>query len=69
MDYVLDYMKKNEVPLTRDNYLNLAYMGETQKHDAEAEADMPKELSNDSHADSETTGNASAGVREDKSGE
>jgi hypothetical protein len=42
---VLDYMKANHIPLTRANYLSLAFMGNPPKElGAEEEADMPKEL-------------------------
>jgi hypothetical protein len=35
-------MKKDGVPLTRKNYLNIAYMGDTPNLDAEGEAMLPK---------------------------
>ena len=47
MDHVLDWMKKNDVPLTRKNYLEIAYMGDPPPEplDAELEAEIPEELS------------------------
>ena len=40
-------MKKYDIPLTRENYLNLAYMGEVPEQlSAEQEADLPVELQN-----------------------
>ncbi|MGB8613040.1 MAG: hypothetical protein WCD60_15600 [Pseudolabrys sp.] len=38
-------MKKYDIPLTRENYLNLAYMGEVPEQlSAEQIADLPVEL-------------------------
>jgi hypothetical protein len=38
-------MKKYDIPLTRENYLNLAYMGEVPEQlSAEQDADLPVEL-------------------------
>ena len=38
-------MKKYDIPLTRENYLRLAYMGEVPEQlSAEQEADLPVEL-------------------------
>ena len=38
-------MKKYDIPLTRENYLELAYMGEVPEQlSAEQEADLPVEL-------------------------
>ena len=38
-------MKKYDIPLTRENYLELAYMGEVPEQlSAEQEADLPIEL-------------------------
>ena len=44
MDYVLDFMKRHDVPLTRENYLQIAYMGDPPELDAEAEADLPEQF-------------------------
>lgn len=44
-DPVLAYLKKNKVPLTRENYLGLAYLGDPPKElDAEQEALLPEEI-------------------------
>ena len=44
-DPVLAYLKKNNVPLTRENYLDLAYLGDPPEElDAEAEALLPEEI-------------------------
>ena len=45
MDYVVEFMKRHDVPLTRDNYLQIAYMGNPPEElDAEDEAELPEEL-------------------------
>lgn len=45
MDYVLDKMKESGIPMTRENYLELAYMGDPpEKLSAEEEADLPEEF-------------------------
>lgn len=43
MDHVLHYMTKHGIPLTRDNYVSLAYMGEKTYEDLEGEerAELP----------------------------
>ena len=41
-DYVLEWMKKNKVPLTKENYLQINYMG--QEVPPEADQDLPPEL-------------------------
>ena len=43
-DHILEWMKKNNVPLTRENYLEIAYMGDDPNLDAEAEAALPEEI-------------------------
>ena len=46
-DYVLDYMKKNDIPMTRKNYIELNWMGQADPNQplpAELEAEMPEEL-------------------------
>ena len=41
----VEYLKKNKVPVTRENYLNLAYLGNPPKElNAEEEAMLPEEL-------------------------
>jgi hypothetical protein len=44
MDCVLEWMKKNDVPLTRKNYLDLAYLGDLPDLDAESESMLPPEI-------------------------
>jgi hypothetical protein len=45
MDHVLEYMKQHNIPVTRENYLDIAYMGNPPDVlDAEEEADLPEEL-------------------------
>jgi hypothetical protein len=45
MDHVLDYMKKNNLPLTREKYLEMAYLGNPPAElDAEEEAELPREF-------------------------
>jgi hypothetical protein len=42
---VLEYMKKHNVPLTRDKYLELAYFGNPPEElSAEQEAELPEEF-------------------------
>jgi hypothetical protein len=41
-DVTLDWMKSNNVPLTRENYLQVAYMGQPPTEDAEVE--IPAEI-------------------------
>jgi hypothetical protein len=44
-DCVLDFMKAHNVPLTRQNYLDLAYMGAPPDEiGGEIEASIPKEI-------------------------
>ena len=45
IDDVLEGMKRNGVPLTRKNYLDIAYMGNPPAElDAEAEAALPPQF-------------------------
>jgi hypothetical protein len=44
MDCVLEWMKKNDVPFTRNNYIELAYMGDVPDLDAESESMLPPEI-------------------------
>jgi hypothetical protein len=44
MDCVLEWMKANDVPLTRENYLYVAYMGDVPDLDAEGESMLPPEI-------------------------
>ena len=44
-DPLLSLMRRFDVPITRESYLELAYMGEVPELlDAEAEANLPVEL-------------------------
>ncbi len=44
-DIVLKAMKKNNIPLTRANYLDIAYMGNPPEEiGGEVEASIPKEI-------------------------
>lgn len=45
-DAILDLMKSNGIPLTRENYLDLAYMGNVPEITAEIEAEIPDEIKN-----------------------
>jgi hypothetical protein len=47
IDYTLDYLKKNKIPVTRENYIGLDFAGDydpKQPLPAELEASLPKEL-------------------------
>jgi hypothetical protein len=45
MDHVLAYMKKNNVPLTREDYLDFAYLGNPPEElGVEEEAQLPEEF-------------------------
>lgn len=62
MNAVLDYLKKNKIPLTRQNYLEIAYMGDPpEKLGAEEEADIPPEISGASGSTSLKPAEASSG--------
>lgn len=46
-DYTLEYLKKNNIPVTRENYVGLNFLGDYDPKEAlpaELEADLPKEL-------------------------
>jgi len=46
-DIVLDKMKQENIPLTRENYLALAYLGNPPEElGAEEEAELPEEIQN-----------------------
>ena len=50
MNIVLDYMKKHNIPLTRENYLAIAYFGDPPDElDAEGEAEIPEEIQSSNH--------------------
>ena len=45
VNHTLEYMKKNGVPLTRENYLDYAYLGNPPAQlSAEEEAELPEEF-------------------------
>ena len=45
IDPTVEYLEKHNTPVTRENYLNLAYLGNPPKElDAEQEAALPEEL-------------------------
>jgi hypothetical protein len=45
IDHTLEYMKKKGVPLTRENYLDYAYLGSRPEVlDAEEEYNLPEEF-------------------------
>jgi hypothetical protein len=45
MDHVLEYMKKNNLPLTREKYLEMAYLGNPPEElGPEEEAELPREF-------------------------
>ena len=45
MDHVLEYMKKNDLPLTREKYLELAQLGDPPEElSAEQEAELPEHV-------------------------
>ena len=45
MSAVLDYMKQNNIPLTRENYLLIAYLGDPPEDlGPEIEMEMPNEI-------------------------
>jgi len=44
IDYVLEWMKANKIPLTRKNYLAIEYMGQEPEEGGEIEAAMTKNL-------------------------
>jgi hypothetical protein len=47
-DVVLQKMKEENIPMTRDNYLALAYFGDVPEVlDAEAEAELPEQFQMD----------------------
>jgi hypothetical protein len=43
-DPVLALMRHYGIPVTRENYLELAYMGDVPELDAESEANLPVEI-------------------------
>lgn len=53
-DPLVVWMQKNNIPLTRDNYIDVAYMGEPPEWDDELEAALPAELQRQSVGDTLT---------------
>ncbi len=44
-DMLINWMKKNNIPVNRKNYLTAAYLGnEEEQHGAEREAELPKKI-------------------------
>ena len=39
LNYVIEWMKQNDVPLTKENYLEISYLGDIP--DEEAEENLP----------------------------
>jgi len=49
MDGVLRFMKQHDIPLTRENYLEIAYMGTPPEElDPEEEVELPEQFQLDS---------------------
>jgi len=52
MDGVLRFMKEHNIPLTRENYLDVAYLGNPPGElSAEEEAELPEEFQQHSEDD------------------
>jgi hypothetical protein len=43
-DLTMEFMREHGLPLTRENYLLVAYLGNPPKELAETEAEIPREL-------------------------
>jgi hypothetical protein len=43
-DYVLEYLKENSIPITRETYLEVAYFGDPPDLGPELESMLPEEL-------------------------
>jgi hypothetical protein len=52
-DYVLQFMVEHNIPLTRENYLDIAFMGSPDELDAEEEFALPEMLQLDPQIDPE----------------
>lgn len=51
-DFVLEKMKEEGIPMTRENYLELAYMGDPPEElDAEEESMLPEEFQKSEKSD------------------
>ncbi len=47
MDHLLNYMKKNNIPITRENYINANWMGDRdpdQQLPPELETELPEQI-------------------------
>ena len=53
-DCLIDYMLFHNIPISRENYLKLAFVGDVPELDAELEAGLP-EIIRDIRPDSKTT--------------
>jgi hypothetical protein len=51
MDCVLEYMRANRIEINRQNYLDLAYLGDVPELDAEAESMLPPEIQSEEFTD------------------
>jgi len=52
MDSVLRFMKQHDVPVTRENYLDVAYLGNPPEElSAEEQAELPEEFQQHSEDD------------------
>jgi hypothetical protein len=51
MDCIVAYMKENGIEINRQNYLDLAFMGDAPTLDAEAESMLPPEIRNEEFID------------------
>jgi hypothetical protein len=43
-DRLTDYMRENNIPITRENYLDIAFGAERETLTAEEEASLPEEV-------------------------
>lgn len=61
MNNILEHMKKIGVPLTRENYLDFAYLGNPPDElSAEEEAEIPEELQSEEPAEPKLDNEAGA---------
>ena len=44
VDFIVDFMVKNKIPVTRENYLEIAYQDGLPEWSAELESMLPEEL-------------------------
>ena len=52
-DFILEYMRRHQIPLTREEYIKLAYLGERNNEglSAEEEAELPEQFRRESDLD------------------